>query len=117
LDEEPTKPNFFEPFIQDPVNKTSPVSTSAGVSTSTIDKSFRQLVQELNLAAIELQPSDRVFAKANQEAKRIPTLVVPNRPITTKASCELVGISVDGDDRDMLVVIEDQGWVNPFAIR
>jgi type II secretory pathway predicted ATPase ExeA len=117
LDEEPTKPNFFEPFIQDPVNKTSPVSTSAGVSTLTIDKSFRQLVQELNLAAIELQPSDRVFAKANQEAKRIPTLVVPTRPISTTASCELVGISVDGDDRDMLVVIEDQSWVNPFAIR
>lgn len=117
LDEEPTEPNLFEPFIQDPVNKTSPVSTSAGVSTLTIDKSFRQLIQELNLAAIELQPSDRVFAKANQEAKRIPTLVVPNRPITTTASCELVGVSVDGDDRDMLVVIEDQSWVNPFAIR
>ncbi|MFM2013188.1 MAG: hypothetical protein RLZZ396_1972, partial [Planctomycetota bacterium] len=28
-----------------------------------------------------------------------------------------VGVSVDGDDRDMIVLIEEHDWVSPFAIR
>lgn len=123
LDEEPTKVNLFEPFIQDPVGKRVPVdktgtlAKSTGVSTATLDESFRELIKTLKLTAIQLQPSDRVFARANLETRKAPKPVEQADQASQTATCEFVGISVDGDDRDMLVVIEDQGWVNPFAIR
>ena len=123
LDEDPSgthlasSTNFFESFIQDPIGSSAVSPPRAWLASDALEKPFGQLIKELNLAAIELRPEDRVFSSANQDTIQQPKPVAQSTAKTKAATYELVGISVDGDDRDMLVVIEDQGWVNPFAIR
>ena len=132
LDEEPATVNLFQPFIEDPIRGEagnpafgqSPTSYQpssyqpAGYQRAGArDESFRQMIKDLNLSAIQLQPSEHAFIRAEQTEKRSPKPAASTPPHVKAIACELVGVSVDGDDRDMIVVIEEQDWVNPFAIR
>ncbi len=121
LDEEPPSVNLFQSFIQDPIQE--PLVTSGKTkqvrqtSTATLDESFRQLIKDLNLSAIQLEPRDHAFVKAELTSKRSPKPVASAPRSMRPSTYELVGVSVDGDDRDMIVLIEEQDWINPFAIR
>jgi type II secretory pathway predicted ATPase ExeA len=111
LDEEPAKVNLFQPFIEDP-NPSHVPNRSAS-----LDDTFRQLIRDLNLAAIQIPSADHAFVRAERSAKKSPKPVSSPATKVRPTESELVGVSVDGDDRDMIVVIEQQEWVSPFAIR
>jgi type II secretory pathway predicted ATPase ExeA len=126
LDEEPLESdevNLFQAFLEDSVEQDLRSQATAGraleppVSTGTMDESFRQWIKELNLSAVQLDPSNHAFVRAELTAKRSPKPVAssPSNPRTTPSL--IVGESVDGDDRDMIVLIEEHEWINPFAIR
>lgn len=145
LDEEPEAVNLFQSFIEDPVEDIPETPESVGESTemdarpaaasvknnvvaiNALDETFRQLIRDLNLAAIELLPREHAFMRAEQSSKLAPKMAdsflqngarsIENNSTITTSPREMVGVSVDGDDRDMIVVIEEQDWVNPFAIR
>jgi hypothetical protein len=87
------------------------------VSSGGLDESFQQWIKELRLSAVHLDPSHHAFVRAESTAKQFPKPVAsgPSHPRTGPA--QLVGESVDGDDRDMIVMVEEHGWINPFAIR
>jgi len=137
LDEEPTSVNLFQSFIEDPESQTQVTDAPAMDATedtkpifmsvpspenersviTALDETFRQLIRDLNLAAIQLQPSEHAFVRAEQSSKLLPKSS-NSAPQNVKTSPrEIVGVSVDGDDRDMIVLIEEQDWINPFAIR
>ena len=121
LDEEPSPVNLFHSFIQDPIQEPSvtlgKTKQLRQTSTATLDESFRQLIKDLNLSAIQLEPRDHAFVKAELTSKRSPKPVASAPRSMRSSTYELVGVSVDGDDRDMIVLIEEQDWINPFAIR
>ena len=87
------------------------------VPTGGLDESFQQWINELKLSAVHLDPSHHAFVRAESTAKQHPKPVAsgPSHPRTGPG--QLVGESVDGDDRDMIVMVEEHGWINPFAIR
>ncbi|MFN6413929.1 MAG: ExeA family protein [Planctomycetota bacterium] len=115
LDLEPQAINLFQAFIEDPPEDRN-INNDRTSSTS-LDDSFRQLIKNLNLAAIQLQPNKHAFSKAKQPTKQTPKPVASADACIRATSGQLVGVSVDGDDRDMIVLIEEQDWVSPFAIR
>jgi type II secretory pathway predicted ATPase ExeA len=132
LDEETATVNLFQPFIEDPIRgeagnpafgqspigyQPSSYQPAGYLPAGARDESFRQMIKDLNLSAIQLQPSEHAFIRAEQTEKRSPKPAASTPPHVKAIACELVGVSVDGDDRDMIVVIEEQDWVNPFAIR
>ena len=120
-DEESQTVNLFQAFLEDPLEernaKAKHTSSNPNVSSATLDESFRQLIKDLNLAAIQLHPDMHAFVRAEQATKRVPKPVVQGNASVRATGGHLVGVSVDGDDRDMIVLIEEHDWVSPFAIR
>lgn len=115
-DLEPQAVSLFQAFIEDPPKERNTINKL--VSSTSLEESFLQLIKNLNLAAIHLQPNKHAFAKAEQPTKRTPKPVAnPTNSNLLATSGHLVGVSVDGDDRDMIVLIEEHEWVSPFAIR
>ena len=143
LEEEPLETDavsLFQSFLEDPLEEDS-VEQSPGVRsvsgsvagnvsgnvagravvspvpTGGLDESFQQWINELKLSAVHLDPSHHAFVRAESTAKQLPKPVAsgPSHPRTGPG--QLVGESVDGDDRDMIVMVEEHGWINPFAIR
>jgi hypothetical protein len=143
LEEEPLETDavsLFQSFLEDPLEEDS-VEQSPGVRsvsgsvagnvsgnvagravvspvpTGGLDESFQQWINELKLSAVHLDPSHHAFVRAESTAKQLPKPVEsgPSHPRTGPG--QLVGESVDGDDRDMIVMVEEHGWINPFAIR
>ena len=134
LEEEPLETDtvsLFQSFLEDSVEQGRGVRSISGsvagnvagravvspVSTGGLDESFQQWINELKLSAVHLDPSHHAFVRAESTAKQLPKPVAsgPSHPRTGPA--QLVGESVDGDDRDMIVMVEEHGWINPFAIR
>lgn len=115
LDQEPEPVSLFQAFIEDPLEDRNIRNEPTGPAS--LDESFRQLIKELNLAAIQLQPNRPAVSKAEQPTKRTSKPISNTSPSPRAASGHIVGVSVDGDDRDMIMLIEEQDWVSPFAIR
>jgi type II secretory pathway predicted ATPase ExeA len=142
LEEEPLETDavsLFQSFLEDSVEQGRGVRSIAGsvagnvagnvtgnvagravvspVPTGGLDESFQQWINELKLSAVHLDPSHHAFVRAESTAKQLPKPVAsgPSHPRTGPG--QLVGESVDGDDRDMIVMVEEHGWINPFAIR
>lgn len=134
LEEEPSETDavsLFQSFLEDPVEQDPVVRNVAGslagnlagravvspVSSGGLDESFQQWIKELRLSAVHLDPSHHAFVRAESMAKQLPKPVAsgPSHPRTGHG--QIVGESVDGDDRDMIVMVEEHGWINPFAIR
>jgi hypothetical protein len=138
LEEEPLETDtvsLFQSFLEDSVEQGRGVRSISGsiagsvagnvagravvspVSTGGLDESFQQWINELKLSAVHLDPSHHAFVRAESMAKQLPKPVAsgPSHPRTGPG--QLVGESVDGDDRDMIVMVEEHGWINPFAIR
>lgn len=116
LVEDPQPVSLFQAFIEDTPEEQN--TNNKLFSSTSLEASFLQLIKSLNLAAIQLQPSKHAFAKSKQPTKRTPKSVANHRDSNVRAtSGHLVGVSVDGDDRDMIVLIEEHDWVSPFAVR
>jgi hypothetical protein len=134
LDEEPLETDavsLFRAFLEDPVEQDPGVRSNAGsnagsvagravvspVSSGGLDESFQQWIKELRLSAVHLDPSHHAFVRAESTAKQLPKPVASGPSYPRTGPGQIVGESVDGDDRDMIVMVEEHGWINPFAIR
>ena len=123
LEQDPLEQN---PLEQDPgfrSNAGSNAGSVAGravvspVSSGGLDESFQQWIKELRLSAVHLDPSHHAFVRAESTAKQLPKPVASGPSYPRTGPGQIVGESVDGDDRDMIVMVEEHGWINPFAIR
>jgi hypothetical protein len=135
LEEEPLETDavsLFQSFLEDPLEQ-DPVEQDPGfrsnagsvagraivspVSSGGLDESFQQWIKELRLSAVHLDPSHHAFVRAESTAKQLPKPVASGPSYPRTGPGQIVGESVDGDDRDMIVMVEEHGWINPFAIR
>ena len=139
LEEEPLETDtvsLFQSFLEDsveqgPVEQDPGFRSNAGsnagsvagraivspVSSGGLDESFQQWIKELRLSAVQLDPSHHAFVRAESTAKQLPKPVASGPSYPRTGPGQIVGESVDGDDRDMIVMVEEHGWINPFAIR
>ena len=120
-----------DPLEQDPLEQDPGFRSNAGsnagsvagravvspVSSGGLDESFQQWIKELRLSAVHLDPSHHAFVRAESTAKQLPKPVASGPSYPRTGPGQIVGESVDGDDRDMIVMVEEHGWINPFAIR
>jgi hypothetical protein len=133
LEQDPLEQDPVEqdPVEQDPVEQDPGFRSNAGsnagsvagravvspVSSGGLDESFQQWIKELRLSAVHLDPSHHAFVRAESTAKQLPKPVASGPSYPRTGPGQIVGESVDGDDRDMIVMVEEHGWINPFAIR
>ena len=123
--------SLFQSFLEDPLEQDPGFRSNAGsnagsvagraivspVSSGGLDESFQQWIKELRLSAVHLDPSHHAFVRAESTAKQLPKPVASGPSYPRTGPGQIVGESVDGDDRDMIVMVEEHGWINPFAIR
>ena len=80
-----------------------------------VDTAFREMIRSIQLEAIRAETHFHVRAKRSEgrDSQRVG-FEEESSPTETKTSWS--SESVDGDDRDLLVVVDEDSWSSPFAV-
>ena len=116
----PQTKNLFQSFFEETdTPELAEVCREVIEDSPAMDQAFQALLSDMHLSAIQLAPSEQAFVRADLEKKSIPSPRSLHRDFQSAASqvAEWSGVSVDGDDRDLIVVVEESVWTNPFAMR
>jgi len=122
---EPTV-DYFAPFLSNhSSDHSSSIDTSSlacsldplegHVDSSRVDVAFREMIRSIHLEAIRTESHFQV-----NESQRSGRVSQPegfdSDSSLSESKLNWTSESVDGDDRDLLVVVEEDSWRSPFAV-
>jgi hypothetical protein len=125
---EPTETlvDYFAPFLK---NQLSDESASIDgpslaysldplerqVDSGRVDSAFREMIRSIHLEAVRTETHFRVRDN-RPEGHDSQRVVIDEDSSQSDSKMSWTSESVDGDDRDLLVVVEEDSWSSPFAI-
>ena len=80
-----------------------------------VDTAFREMIRSIQLEAIRAETHFHVRAKRS-EGRDSQRVGFEEESSPTESKTSWTSESVDGDDRDLLVVVDEDSWSSPFAV-